>query len=75
VHVLSARGFSDDIVESIIGNNKNRRKSAIDEKGRKTCEYTDARCNTVVTNEAGDVVTVFSDAEGGTYKPKPPRQP
>ena len=72
---MTERGFSDDIVESIVGNNKKGRSSSIDAEGRKTWEYTDTRGNTVVTNEAGDVVTVFSPAEGGSYIPKPPRSP
>jgi hypothetical protein len=68
---MRKRGFSDDVVESIITNNKRGRQSKIDERGRKTWEYSDARGNTVVTNEAGDVVTVFSPAENGVYIPKP----
>jgi RHS repeat-associated protein len=68
---MRTRGFSDDVVESIITNNKRGRQSKIDADGRKTWEYRDARGNTVVTNEAGDVVTVFSPDEGGAYIPKP----
>jgi len=37
------RGFSSQTIDSIIRNNKNNRKSKIDDQGRKTWEYTDAR--------------------------------
>ncbi|AIQ14924.1 hypothetical protein PDUR_25855 [Paenibacillus durus] len=65
------RGFSAETIDNIINNNKKNRKSKVDDQGRKTWEYTDARGNKVVTNESGGIVSVHSPAEGGTYIPKP----
>lgn len=64
------RGFSKEVVDSIINNNKKKRKSKVDGQGRKTWEYTDARGNKVVTNESGGIVSVHSPAPGGKYIPK-----
>jgi hypothetical protein len=43
----------------------------VDEYGRKTWEYTDARGNKVVLNEHGGIVSVHSPAPGGMYIEKP----
>jgi hypothetical protein len=65
------RGFSDKSIDDIVRNNSRSRIGKVDELGRKTWEYSDRRGNTVVTNEAGEIVTVFSPAEGGGYITKP----
>jgi len=61
------RGFSDEAIDSIVHNNAKTRVGKVDEFGRKTWEYSDLRGNTVVTNDSGEVVTVFSKARGGRY--------
>jgi RHS repeat-associated protein len=65
------RGFSSQTIDNIINNNKKNRKSKVDDLGRKTWEYTDARGNKVVTNESGGIISVHSPASGGVYIPKP----
>ncbi|AWV32376.1 polymorphic toxin-type HINT domain-containing protein [Paenibacillus odorifer] len=65
------RGFSTQTIDNIINNNKKNRKSKVDDQGRKTWEYTDARGNKVVTNESGGIISVHSPASGGVYIPKP----
>ncbi len=67
---MAERGFSGEKVDAIIDNNRRNRTSSVDAEGRKTWEYRDNRGNTVVTNEQGDVISVFSSAEDGTYIPK-----
>ncbi|EGO8079569.1 hypothetical protein HRF80_09320 [Enterococcus faecalis] len=64
------RGFSKEVIDSIITNNKNNRKSKIDGFGRKTWEYVDKRGNKVVTNESGGIISVHSPKKGGYYIPK-----
>ncbi|EUJ23389.1 hypothetical protein PGRAN_08509 [Listeria grandensis FSL F6-0971] len=64
------RDFSKDTIDSIIDNNMKTRKSKVDDLGRKTWEYTDARGNKVVTNESGGIISVHSPLPGGTYIPK-----
>ncbi len=39
--------------------------------GKKTWEYRDNRGNTVVTNEGGGIVTVFSPGPKGYYIERP----
>jgi hypothetical protein len=70
------RGFTLDRIDKIIDNNKASRKSKVDEQGRKTWEYTDNRGNKVVTNEKGDIVTVYGPAknENGEYERQVRRQ-
>jgi hypothetical protein len=65
------RDFSDERIDAIVDNNARTRVGKVDSNGRKTWVYTDARGNTVVTNESGGVVTVFSFAPGGKYIEKP----
>ena len=65
------RGFSDVSIDAIADNNAKSRIGKVDGLGAKTWEYTDSRGNTVVTNESGGIVTVFSPASGGAYIPKP----
>jgi hypothetical protein len=64
------RGFADDRIDAIVDNNK-RISNGIDELGRKTWRHTDNRGNTVILNEEGGVVTVFSPVPGGIFIPKP----
>ncbi|KOP68476.1 hypothetical protein AMS62_26965 [Bacillus sp. FJAT-18019] len=64
------RGFTPQTIDNTINNNKKNRKSKVDDQGRKTWEYTDARGNKIVTNESGGIVSVHSPAEGGMYIPK-----
>ena len=67
----NARDFTGERIDAIVDNNASGRAGKIDSLGRKTWEYTDNRGNTVVTNERGGVVTVFSPIPGGKYIPKP----
>ena len=63
--------FSDQKIDAIVENNAKTRVGKIDSSGQKTWEYTDARGNTVVTNESGGIVTVFSTAPKGIYIERP----
>jgi Phage portal protein len=65
------RDFTDERIDAIVQNNARTRVGKVDRDGRKTWEYTDARGNTVVLNEEGDIVTVFSPVPGGRYIPRP----
>jgi HK97 family phage portal protein len=65
------REFTGDRIDAIVDNNAAGRVSKIDAAGRKTWEYSDNRGNTIVTNERGGIVTVFSPVPGGKYIPKP----
>jgi len=64
------RGFSDEAVDAIVQNNKRKRRRVVDSEGRVTYEYRDARGNTVVTNDNGGIVTVFSPEPGGNFIPR-----
>jgi hypothetical protein len=61
------RNFSDQRIDAIVQNNSATRVGKIDSLGNKTWEYRDSRGNTVVTNESGGIVTVFSPAPKGVY--------
>jgi HK97 family phage portal protein len=61
------RNFTDQRIDAIVQNNAASRTSKIDREGNKTWEYRDARGNTVVTNEQGAIVTVFSQNPKGIY--------
>ena len=63
----SSRDFTDQRIDAIIDNNAATRIGKVDLQGRKTWEYRDARGNTVVTNEHGGIVTVFSNVPGSRY--------
>jgi hypothetical protein len=65
------RNFTLERVDAIIDNNRANRVGVVDSQGKKTWEYTDARGNKVVTNEAGGIVSVHSPATGGVYIEKP----
>jgi Phage portal protein len=65
------RDFTDERIDAIVQNNARTRVGRVDQDGRKTWEYTDARGNTVVLNEEDGIVTVFSPAPGGRYIPRP----
>ncbi len=65
------RNFSEQRIDAIVENNAKSRIGKVDEYGKKTWEYTDARGNTVVLNEQGGIVTVFSPAPKGIYIEKP----
>ncbi|MED1856753.1 polymorphic toxin-type HINT domain-containing protein [Brevibacillus reuszeri] len=68
------RGFTADVIDSIVQHNKKNRFSKVDAQGRKTWEYVDSRGNKVVLNEQGGIVSVHSPAEGGVYIPKPKKK-
>ena len=61
------RSFTDERIDAIVQHNGASRVGKVDLQGQKTWEYRDARGNTVVTNESGGVVTVFSPAPKGIY--------
>ena len=65
------RGFTDDRIDVIVENNAKSRVGKVDASGAKTWEYSDARGNTVVTNEGGGIVTTYSRQPGGKYVEKP----
>ena len=65
------RKFTEQRIDAIVENNAKSRVGKVDEYGRKTWEYTDARGNKVVLNEHGGIVTVHSPAPGGIYIEKP----
>jgi hypothetical protein len=65
------RNFTLERVDAIIDNNRANRVGVVDSQGKKTWEYTDARGNKVVTNEAGGIVSVHSPATDGVYIEKP----
>jgi Phage portal protein len=63
-------GFTDKNIDDIVDNNK-RVSDGIDDQGRKTWRHTDSRGNTVILNEQGGIVTVYSNRPGSAYIPKP----
>jgi HK97 family phage portal protein len=63
----TSRNFTDQRIDAILENNGATRIGKIDQQGRKTWEYRDPRGNTIVTNENGGIVTVFSAVPGGVY--------
>jgi Phage portal protein len=67
----TAREFTDARIDAIVENNTRTRVGKTDNLGAKTWEYSDARGNTVVTNESGSIKTVFSSTPGGKYVEKP----
>ncbi len=67
---LMERGFTDERIDAIVDNNRGSRVGKIDASGQKTWEYSDVRGNTVVVNEHGAIVTVFSPAPDRNYIPK-----
>ena len=64
------RGFTEKNVDDIVANNK-KRSNGVDLDGRKTWRHSDPRGNTVILNDEGGVVTVYSPASRGVYIPKP----
>ncbi len=64
------RNFTDKNIDDIVQNNR-RISNGVDDQGRKTWRHTDSRGNTVILNEEGGVVSVFSTMPGGPYIPKP----
>ncbi len=73
------RGFTKEVVDSIVDNNSKKRVKEIDPiTGKVTWRYQDSRGNTVITNENGDIVTVYNHPESknkGNYVPKPKPTP
>jgi hypothetical protein len=65
------RKFTEQRIDAIVENNAKSRVGKVDEYGKKTWEYTDARGNKVVLNEQGGIVTVYSPAPKGMYIEKP----
>ncbi len=65
------RNFTDERIDAIVENNTKSRVGKVDQLGAKTWEYSDSRGNTVVTNEKGGIITVYSRAPGGAYADKP----
>ena len=64
------REFTDKHIDDIVANNR-RESNGVDLDGRKTWRHTDNRGNTVISNESGGIVSVFSKQPGGKYVPKP----
>lgn len=60
------RGFSDEAIDTIVEENEGIEKE--DDQGRITHMHTDARGNTVVLNVAGEIVTVFGQGPGDSYR-------
>ena len=65
------RGFTDERIDAIVENDAKSRVGKVHASGAKTWEYSDPRGNTVVTNESGGIVTVYSRLPGGNYVEKP----
>jgi len=65
------RDFTEQRIDAIVENNAKTRVGKVDLAGQKTWEYTDPRGNTVVLNEHGGIVTVYSPGPGRKYVPKP----
>jgi hypothetical protein len=65
------RDFTEQRIDAIVENNAKTRVGKVDLAGQKTWEYTDPRGNTVVLNERGGIVTVYSPGPESKYIPKP----
>ncbi len=67
----TARDFTEQRIDAIVENNARTRVGKVDLDGKKTWEYRDTRGNTVVLNEEGGIVTVYSPGPESKHIPKP----